>query len=205
MSNILKQRHFLTKRDFEITDSGLKITVTKPFNYFEREFSFENIEKKTVKRKVPNKFVLILFSISLIGFLITFIGKLSGDNTIGWDDVSFYIVLLGISTTLFWITFINQIHLMLSDGVGIAFIANKPNKNEVNNYIALFFLKQKETLLEKYGQVDEYLSADQLLINFKWLKGKGIIDDKEFNELSSKINRPKPSSPIGFKFYSSDN
>ncbi len=94
---------------------------------------------------------------------------------------------------------------MLSDGVGIAFIANKPNKNEVNNYIALFFLKQKETLLEKYGQVDEYLSADQLLINFKWLKGKGIIDDKEFDELSSKINRPKPSSPIGFKFYSSDN
>ncbi len=205
MTNILQQRRFLKKRHFELTDTGLKIIVTKPFNFFEEEFPFENITKRTAKRRSPNRLVLIISVIALIGFFITFIGKLDGDKTIGWDDVLFYVVFLMFQSILFWITFSNNINLILSDGRYIAFIANSPNKKAVKGYMDLIFAKQKQVLLDKYGQKDSYLSNEQLAINIKWLLDKEVITDDEYMELTSKYFKNNSIEPIGFKFNSQNN
>lgn len=55
MPEALNQRNIFTIRTFQLDEKSLKITVKKPFKYYEEEFSFEDIDNKTFRKKIPTE------------------------------------------------------------------------------------------------------------------------------------------------------
>jgi len=199
MSHILNQRRFLTKRYFEITPSSLKISMSKPFKYYEEEFPFEEIGRKTIKKMDANRYLLIFSVICLIGLFVNINETLIG-NKGDWEDTIFYIILTPIILFLFWVGFSNNIHLMLADKRYILFYRNIPNKTKVQKFIDLFLSEQKSYLVNKYTKREPHLSPDRLMDQLMWLKDRGILDESEFENFKKDLF---PS--IGFTFNASNN
>ena len=205
MSYYLKQQHFFVKRNFEITDHSLKITVKQPFKHFEEEFSFEEIAKKTFVNKTPNRYIFIACVVSLIGLLITSIEKFNGDKTISFDDILFYIVFSSTFCCLLWFTYRNTINLMIVDKRYILFYAKSPDSEAVRRFIDMIFSEQKKYLVERYARRLPYVSNEKLMDQLLWLKERYIIDDKEFEIFKNDLLSQSNPLVVGFAFKNSSN
>jgi len=200
MSHILNQRRILTKRYFELTDNSLKISVTKPFKYYEEEFSFEQLGSKVFRKRSFNRYAMIGVVISLIGLLVTVIGNLSGDKTITFSDMLFYMLLFVIISAVLYITATNTTNLWLMDKRYIAFYLNSPNKNDVKNFTDSILSEQKKYLINKYTKREPYMSNEQLMDQLIWLKKRDMIDEPEFESFKKDL-----LPTIGFTFNANDN
>ena len=206
MSNILQQRRILTKRCFEITHNSLKFSVKRPFKYYEEELSFGEIGKKVFKKKSFNRFAITGIFISSFGLIATLVGNLSGDKTIKFEDIFFYVLLTAIVLALLLFTRTNTTNLMLVDKRYVAFYSNSPDNETVKRFIDLIFSDQKKYMLNKYAKREQFLPLERLMEQIVWLKDRNIIDEPEFEKLKTDLFPiTSNSSAIGFTFNSNSN
>lgn len=206
MSNILKQRRLLTKRDFELTSNFLKISVKTPSNHFEGNFRFEEIGRTVSRRKSYNRYALGILGVFLFGFIITFLSKATGDKTVHVDDVSFYIFFSAIMLGVVIITSKDMTNLSLMDGRHIAFFTNSPDRSVVQGYIEQILAEQKQYLLKKYAKPEPFLSPETIMHQLMWLKDRDVIDDVEFEKFKSELLPSySASAPIGFTINPTNN
>ena len=206
MVNILRQRFLFVTKIFEITDNSLKVRTSRPFNYFEGEFAFENITKRVVWRKKVNRYILFATVGCLIGLCITIFSHLYEKDGSSVSDILFYTILSIPFLAAFFLTYVNIIYLYLHDGRCLAFYGHLPKRIKVETFINELFTKQKEYLLDRYARADPYLSDEQVGNNLKWLWDRKIISDAELSELRAQL-LPDPNiiNRLGFKFYPSAN
>jgi hypothetical protein len=205
MSNILKQQRLLTKRYFEITNNSLKISVKKPFKYYEEDFSFEEIGKKVFIKKSFNRYAVTGSVIALVGLLITAGGRLSGDKTISIEDILFYFILTIIASGILLVTALNTTNLMLVDKRYIAFFSKSTNKKEVTDFLALILAEQKKHMINKYARKEQFLPPERLMDQIIWLKDRDIISETEFENLKAELFPISSPNSIGFTFNTYDN
>jgi hypothetical protein len=207
MNTILKQRNFLTKKEFELTDKSLKVSISKPFSFLEDEFTFEQINYKLRREKKPKVSSLIISIILSVFLIVALVSHFSEKNGSGINDIYFYLILLLISTFITYATFKNVINLALFDNRYLSFFANSPNRKTVENFLDLIKIEQKKYLLSRYAKADPYLNTEQLSNNLKWLWDKKVINDIELNELRSQLigNRYDENRSVGFKINPKDN
>jgi len=202
MPIVLKQRNFLLTQIFEITDKSLSVQIRKPLNYFEGEFTFEELGTKIVKIQKPFLPGIIGSGAMLLISLCFFSLYLANSRE---DPLYEVIICIGILTLLVTGSVIfheNVIRLFLHDTRFVKFYANSPNKREVNDFLLQLKEQQKTYLLNRYAKADPYLSSEQMLDNLKWLWEKGIISTEELENLR-KANvpmMPTTDTSIGFKF-----
>jgi len=201
MSTILKQRNFLITQIFEISDRSLKITVRKPLNYLENEFTFEELGVKIVRLQKPYLPSIIGASIMLLVSILFFYSYLTNSKETPFYEVILCLGLLTFLTLMSFALHENVVKLFLFDLSFISFYANSPNKKQVNDFLSLLRERQKIYLLARYAKADPYLSPEQLSNNLNWLWNRGIIDNIELEHLREKIiPKPQSDSSIGFKF-----
>ena len=206
MSNILKQRRLLTRRNFELTSNSLKISVKTISNYFEGDFRFEEIGGKISRRKTYNRYALGALIIFLIGFVVTSANRLTGDTTVHVDDISFYTFFALVAFVIVLTTSKDTTNLSLLDGRHIVFFSNSPNKVTVEAYIQRVLDERKQFLLNKYAKPEPFLPSEAIIRQLLWLKDNEVIDNTEFEQLKlNLLPTAATSNPIGFTFNAMNN
>ena len=203
MSEIFTQRRFFIKRYFELTNSSLKVTVSKPFNFYEVELSFEDLTRKIFKKKSYNRFLLISSIFCLIALLMTVINAVNGNSQV--DDVTFYAIPSVILLFLLWVTRQDIIYIPLYDKGNVIFFNHSPYRNNVQNFVDKILSAQKDYLLSKYAKKEPFISTERLMEQLIWLKSHYIIDETEFEELKLSLIPQNPNPVMGFKFNPSAN
>jgi hypothetical protein len=206
MPAILKQRKLFVTKIFEITDNSLKMKISKPMGMVEMEFSFEEISRKTIRRKALNLWSTIVAALFIIGILITTYSHFTEKKGSSVYDILFYLAFAVLFISLAIIRFENDVTVILHDKKGISFYANKPSRNEVEQFITTLHSTQKAYYLKKYARDDSYISAEQLSENLTWLYNIDIIKQFELEELRSRlIGKRNDGSSVGFTFNNPSN
>ncbi|AMR33326.1 hypothetical protein A0256_18825 [Mucilaginibacter sp. PAMC 26640] len=201
MPAILKQRNFFITKKFQITGNSLKVTVKRPFNYTEDEFTFEEIIPKT-NLKINTSLLTVVPSVFFfLGTIITTISYLSHDkDASSTADIITYAVL----TVLFFIYAglrrERTINLMLVDRRSLAFYQHSPKQAYVLAFIAQIKKEQKTYLLNRYARPDPFVSPEQMASNLNWLFDKEIIDTKELERLRNSLLFKPADLTVGFHF-----
>ncbi|MBS1532867.1 MAG: hypothetical protein JSU01_21365 [Bacteroidetes bacterium] len=201
MPAILKQRNFLVTRIFEISDKSLKVKIKKPLNYFEQNFSFDELGTKTETRQkiyIPG---LVGTGIMLLMTILFFFSYLNDSK-----KDPFYETLICLVAFLFFVFMTLALHenivkLFLVDMRFLTFYYSSPDKKAVSDFLLNLKEAQKDYLLKRYAKQDSYLSQDQLQGNLNWLRNNNIIDNAELEDLKRDILvKTQSDSSIGFKF-----
>jgi hypothetical protein len=135
MSTILKQRFFFVTKIFEITDRSLKVKISKPMNFVEDEFNFEELTSKMIRKKSPNLLFLLPGLFCILGFAITLYSHFYEKDGSSLLDIGFYVLMGIILLSLSVFTFNNAINLILFDKRYIAFYAKSPDKKSVDDFL----------------------------------------------------------------------
>lgn len=197
MPSILKQRHFIVSKIFEITDKSLIFKQKTPFSYIENEFTFEELGNKVIHQKKPYIPSLILAFGSFFVTILLFCFYI--DNSKDTPLSAVLIALLVCTVFLVFSYLINEnfINIYLFNGLPLSFYGYSRTKPQVLNFIDELFAEQKKYLVNRYAKYDPYL---------KWLWDRKIIDDKELNDLRSKLlPKPNTNDGVGFKINPSSN
>jgi hypothetical protein len=205
MNTILRQRRFFLTKTFEITDKSLKVKVSTPISSVEEEIDFENISTKYTRKKLP-KIVFLIFSfLLLIAVIITVFSHFIEKNGSTISDIMVYVVLFIIFTSLLFLTYENEISVLLYIGKSLKFYIDSPSVEETENFIEHLKKNQKAYLLRRYGEYSSYLTEEQMSNNLKWLWERKIIDDLELKDLREKILEKPPGQHVGFRFNTESN
>jgi hypothetical protein len=200
MSAILKQRNLFVTKRFEIAHNCIKVAIKSPISYFEDEIAFEDIGRKSIRKKSHNLFLLIPGLLAIVGVIVTVYSHFFEEKGSSAEDILVYLVLAILFLTISAFAFENVITFTTYNYKIITFYANSPVKVEVDNFVEQMLAQQKKYLLNRYGKADPYLSSEQLAVNLKWLRDRNVINDAELDELRIKI-LPKPGgSSVGFQF-----
>lgn len=205
MDNVLKQRNFLSTKIFELTDESLIIKISKPLNYAEFQYNFEDISLRITRNKKPNQIILILCIMLFVLISIAIFSHFFDKDGSSWADIMFYCIPLSISLFLLYVTFENEVNVILNNVGYISFYANSPNRSQVDEFLSLMKEKQKKYLLHKYATLDPYLTDEQLANNLKWLRDRNIINESELEHLRSSLLQKYPNATLGFKFNTDNN
>lgn len=195
----LKQTKNFVKREFRLTDSKLFYNVSKFGNGNEVDIPFENISGDKVSFKSTNHILLLIAgAIYLIAIAIQ-ISIFRGGNTenfagLFWGIVgTVFLVLYFLSMQDFWkIRLVNDGYLYIHKKI--------PNKTTADMFIEELMKSRNDFLKENYAVVDENLSYESQLNNFKWLKSINAISKEEFDQKYAELKQSvKPKTPnIGF-------
>jgi len=195
----LKQKKNFVTRELRFTESKLFYNVSKFGNENEVDILFENLNGEKVSHKSTNHTLLI---ISGIIYLIAIIVQISlfrggtGEKFAGlfWAGIgTIFLIIYFLSRQNFW-------KIRLANDSYIYIHKNIPNKSATDQFIAELMKSRNEFLRENYALVDENLSYESQLNNFKWLKSIDAITKAEFDQKYKELKQSvKPEkSNIGF-------
>ena len=195
----LKQRKNFVRRDFRLTDSKLFYNVSKFGNGNEVDIPFENINGDKVSFKSTNHTLLIIAGIIYLIAVAIQVSIYRGGNAenfagLFWGIVgTIFLVLYFLSMQNFWkIKLTNDSYLYIHKNI--------PNKSAADKFIDELMKSRNDFLKENYAVVDENLSYESQLNNFKWLKSINALSKEEFDlkyaELKQTVKPEKPN--IGF-------
>ena len=195
----LKQNKNFVKRELRITDSKLFYNVSKFGNGNEVDIPFENLNGEKVSHKSTNHTLLIIAGVI---FLIAIAIQISlyrggtGEKFAGlfWAGIgTVFLVIYFLSRQNFW-------KIRLTNDSYIYIHKNIPSKSATDQFLSELMKSRNEFLKENYAIVDENLSYESQLNNFKWLKSIDAITKEEFDlkyaELKQSVKPEKPN--IGF-------
>lgn len=205
MSEKLIVKTMSKKLVYEIQNDGVNVSYSKWFRgihtYYEYKIHFEDIGTGfTYKR--GKKFVSYLF---LIFSGLSFIGLIS--SILGLDDMEGRGFFVFIPSAIFWLILaylafrdenLTMIY-MNTRKEGLFFIETKRNKEEVEKFIDLIYLKAKECIKQKYSILDEDLPYDFQLNNVELLRQNGVITEYEYNQIIAKLE--KKDKKVGFQIF----
>jgi hypothetical protein len=200
MSAILKQRNFLVKQIFEITDRSVKVIIKNPATYFEGEFKYEDIGTREIRTRKQDVSSLILSIGSfLVNILLVYLYFYDSKET-PWYAPVICFGLFVVFTFMAYFNYEHTIKLFMHNGRVISFYRNSPNETEVDEFLESLKRTQKAYLLGRYAKDDPYLAPEQISDNLNWLWKSTIINIEELGDLRTKL-LPKPVSEnaIGFK------
>ncbi|QKJ30065.1 hypothetical protein HQ865_09945 [Mucilaginibacter mali] len=202
METILKQRRFIVTKLFELTDRSLKVTVSTLTSSNAIEIDFENITTKISHQKGPKRIPTIFTGLSLAGLIICILSHFLEKNGSKTEDVLFYFVVFVACALITYLSYENELNLLLIHGTKLTFFANSPTKKTVEDFLSLIKKHQKEYLLNRYATADDLLSQEQLATNLRWLLERNIIDSEECEVLKQKLIIPKTEhvKTVGFTF-----
>ncbi|MEO5570928.1 MAG: hypothetical protein ABIT08_08800 [Bacteroidia bacterium] len=195
--NKLIQRKLFLKREFELSDKGLKYKVRNLSSYFEVEIPYEEIGIKRIDQKATNN-TLLIFSCFLFIVLISKIYFLATEQH---NDYTVTLVILFGFLFVLLLTYLGYKDIVLIEAQNpsfIEFFANRPSKEVVEKFISELKSRTKGYLINKYAERDSKISIENQLHKINWLKDRNVIDEKEYEELTNKLIKPDIKS-IGFK------
>ncbi|OIQ97371.1 hypothetical protein GALL_206310 [mine drainage metagenome] len=200
MGRTLIQQGTFKTLNFTIDDTGLQFHKKRRESNIELHFAFEQIKTNKASEIDHNKFLLVCANIAAFFFLLFFIMSFS-DRTIEGSTIIFWLVT---SLAIFIIYFFSRskkIYLYTTENKLIEFYADKPNENEVNEFIEELLNERTTYLVSKYGNPNRNLEYAPQLDNLNWLLNVKAITkstyDEKIRELNSLFNNIS-NSPIGF-------
>jgi len=198
MRELIQNKNFV-KRKLRITDSKLFHTVSKFGNGNEVDIPFENLNGEKVSQKSTNNIFLMIAGVI---FLIAIATQISlyrggtGEKFAGLFWAGFGVVFL----VIYFLSKQNFWKIRLTNESYIYIHKNIPNKSATDQFLSELMKSRNEFLKENYAIVDENLSYESQLNNFKWLKSIDAISkdefDKKYAELKKSVKQEKPN--IGF-------
>lgn len=170
------------KKYFEITESGISISVKKMFSTKSYSVKFEDLGFKRLQSKHSKGGWLIAAIIFIILAIILFFLEKNGNDT---DRGAFvvYIVLSIISFIMYFTSYKNTFFLTNTDNTnGIEFLADKPNKIQVEEFVANLKKERDLFLINRYGQMTKFLSYEQQFNTLIWLNRTEALSKDEYEK-----------------------
>lgn len=187
---IFYNKHYLTKQNFEIKNSSIKIERKHMFEAVEYEMPFDVVTNKTTTQTIINNNMIVL-GLFIFGISLLF---LFGTNS------DFTFILMFISFLLIIISFLNRkkvITIVTMDGNNIELYFTASNKDEVSAYAKEIINAANHFLLKKYSKIDKALPIDPQIENIQYLLSREIISEEQFESLKNQLLGTEKRS-IGF-------
>jgi hypothetical protein len=173
----------------------------KTVTYEESEYSVDYLELgvKTVKKSIKNSAFLELF---FWAFFILQFGLLIQSLIFEADNKGMLIYWsLGSGFFLGFIFFLRwqpgkKLIYITGGQKNIEFFQEKPNTNEVNEFIEELKTRIKNAYKDEYLKWDENSTKEHKIAQLEWLKRIRILEEEEFKELIDEI---EIGTIIGFK------
>ncbi len=199
MNKKLEQKRLFGQKKFELKKNEIEVFDKKINEETEYSISYLNLGVKTVKKSTKNSAFLELFFwaffVIQFGLLVqTLIIDPQNKEMLGfWSlGAGFF---LGMIFFLRWQPMKDLLYLTGGDN-NLEFYQDKPNKEEVDNFVSELQSTIKQAYKKQYLKWDENSLKEQKLANLEWLKSIKILDEKEYNDLLKEI---EIGSIIGFK------
>jgi hypothetical protein len=192
----LRQKYFFNTRFFELTDSSLKCTISKPGSLVENEFTFEEIGTRTSRRKFVDMPVVIISMILVSIFIAMTYLRISGNTDIDIFVLLIFFVLAMAFVMLTLSRYRNDLNLYLNDGRYIAFYATQPDDTTVNQFLDTIKIAQKAYLLNRYATNEAYITDEAKAQRLYWLRDVHIIDETEFESLKNELLKKEYIAPV---------
>jgi hypothetical protein len=185
----LRQRRLFKTNTFILEQNHLYYKTKNLFTSFETEYPYENlITKRTVRQREPNYWLLVIFSILLLGAVaewVNYFDNSSEKESLG-VNIWFTTVVI-VFGLLFYISSKLNVLIKTTSEKYLFFFADSPGKERVNEFIAALREAQKAFLLNKYF-FDTGRAYDSRFNSLEWLRDIEIIITTEFEELKQKLN-----------------
>ena len=180
---ILKQKYFLASREFTLTDSEINAKYKTLKEHKEWTIKLDEIGNEILYRsfpKTPGYIAASVMGLFIIVLTLAFI--LDKGN----PDIKILIVnyLIWIPLALFFLLkpAKKEIHI-LGGKYSLSFFQDRPNKEELKNFIDALLNSSKIYILEKYGKIDSDLPEATQMNILNWLKSRDIISQEKYEDL----------------------
>lgn len=182
MQTILKQRRLFVTKEFELGQGVLSVKENRPLKHVETKIGFESISSDVIRKKNPSYWVVLITVLTLANFVYAIYAQYVMAPIHG---LFFFICLM-----ILLASYQNDINILLTNGVPLAFFANSPNRAQVKVFIELFLKERKSYLFNRYAVPNVTLTEEQRLANLNWLFQMKVINQAELQELkqNSTIN-----------------
>jgi hypothetical protein len=195
------QKKFFTNREYKITDSKLYYNISKFGDGNEIDIPYENLDGDRVSFKSSNGFSLVAAIILYVVGIMTHIDSYNyGENRDPY--LAFFWIVLGtIMLIVYFFSRKDFWKIKLSNNSYLFVYKNIPSETKTNEFLAELIEARNQYLRENYAIIDENLSYEHQLSNFRWLKSINAITKEEFNQKYDELKRMvKPDKAnIGFK------
>lgn len=196
----LLQRKLFLRREFTMNDDFLNIKSKDLTSSEEINVPYEEIDvSRLVYQKQTDNIMLIITIVFGTFFLINIFNP---ENYNGSGLLGVAIFLFFVTAFSGIITFVKSKNITLiptqSNGY-LEVFRNKPSSQEHDGFISELSKRVNSLLKTKYGKVDTEMPPEPQLMNFAWLKERGVISEEEFNTLKYKlIGKENTNNQIGF-------
>jgi hypothetical protein len=181
----------MTRQNFEIKKSSLKIDRKNMLDAVEYEIPFDHLSNKIKTQTIINNNLII---VGVFFFAFSFLFQLGTNNELT-------VVFLGIALIFIILPFINRkkiITISTLDGNDIELYFNKKNKQDVTDYANKIISAADNYLLIKFSKVDKALPIEPQLENIQYLLNREIITEEKFESLKNQLLGTENKKSIGF-------
>ena len=188
---IFYNKRYLTRQNFEIKKSSLKIDRKNMFDGVEYEIPFDHLSNKIKTQTIINNNLII---VGIFFFVFSFLFQL-GTN----DELT--VIFLFIALVLIILPFINRkkvITISTLDGNNIELYFSNSNKQQVTDFANEIISAADNYLLKKYSKVDWTLPVEPQLENIQYLLNREIITEEKFEILKNQLLGTDNKKSIGF-------
>lgn len=175
MQTILKQRRLFVTKEFELSKGVLIVKEGRPLKHIETKIGFEAFTSEIVRKRNPSYLVVIFTILTFLYFISTIYAQLVMAPIYGLFFLICLIILLA--------SYQNNVNVLLTNGVPVAFFANSPSKVQVDTFIEALLNEQKSYLFNRYAAPDVTITKEQRLANLNWLYQMNVISENELQEL----------------------
>jgi hypothetical protein len=199
--NTLLQSSLVGRRNFEIVDDGVLVQTRQFLTRQQYKVPFETISLNRVRTTVYSKpfFLLTLLFLALI--IVIVVDSMFGGDNEGIRAIVFY----GTFAIICFILFVLSRQRFIAYEAGnhlLAFVEDSPSKQILDEFLVEVESRCMKYMTHKYGyqRVQNASSAEELA-RLLWLKERGALTEKEFEQLKLKIinDENRKSSPVGFQ------
>lgn len=186
---------------YTIVDTGLIRNIQSRSGSSEFHYPFEQI--KTNKAFVTEQAKGALAVAGVFAGIAVFVFVLSfSDNTVEPIAVPLWLSISLIVFFYYFKTRVRKVYLQTTENVTLDFLATKPSKEDVEEFIQQLLAERNTYLLSKYGQLTRHLDYASQFDNLNWLLNNRVFTkqayDDKIQELNKLFNMNLESKPIGF-------
>ena len=188
---IFYNRRFLTRQNFEIKKSSLKIERKNMFDVIEYEIAFDHLHSKLKVQTIFNNNLIIVGAFFLV-FSILFLFGINEELSVFFIFIAIFFIVL---------PFINRkkvISIASMDGNNIELYFTNRNKQSVHDYATEIIESANIYLLKKYSKIDRSLPIEPQIENIQYLLNREIITEENFESLKNQLLGKENKSSIGF-------
>lgn len=194
------QKKLFTTNEYKITESKLYYNISKFGDSNEIGIPYENLDGEKVSLKSSNGFSLAISITLYLVAIMTHFDSYSHEENRSPNFAFIWFILGTIMLIIYFFSRKDLWKLKLSNSSFILIHKNIPDEESTNMFISNLFETRNNYLRDNYAVIDENLSYESQLTNFRWLKSINAISKGEFEEKYTELKRTvKPDKTnIGF-------